>query len=482
MLRHVAIPTISQKCLHRRGAVLVLSMMILSVMAAFAVSFAAISRANLQIPKNQHKVGCARDAAESGLAAIRYLLNGVYIPGTNSPTARLSYINSHIQDRISQDQETYGETSTLSSFLTLNNSYVVIPPVTLDSSTNDFFWAYMTQPDINTLRIYVEGWHKSGDVRRAIQLDWEYDETANSVFDFGVATKGPLSLQGKILLDGVNLSVESNIYIESYNDLLALEITNSQIGGTIKIANPIPIIDIQGGQASVGGESGEDALDNIYTDVPCAQFPTPDANVFKPYATTVFDISGTSTDAVLENVYIPANTNPKFSGQTVIRGVMLVETPNIIEFQGGVDITGVIVGDGDMDDDSATNQMIFGGNVASDPVDALPDETQYEGLEEQQGTFIMAPGFALSFSGSFETLSGAIVGNGITFSGSAGGTIAGSVINYSDSKMEISGSTDLFFNRSGLEGLPAGFVPHLSLKCKPSSYTEPTISGLFLSS
>jgi len=87
----------------------------------------------------------------------------------------------------------------------------------------------------------------------------------------------------------------------------------------------------------------------------------------------------------------------------------------------------------------------------------------------------MAPGFDLTFQGSFSTLSGAIAGNGIEFSGNAGGTIRGSVINYANKTMELSGNTELKFNRSGLDSLPSGFQPRLYMVYNTGSYSEPTL-------
>jgi len=56
--------------------------------------------------------------------------------------------------------------------------------------------------------------------------------------------------------------------------------------------------------------------------------------------------------------------------------------------------------------------------------------------------------------------------------GNAGGTIQGSIINYSDVQMTLQGNTDLYFNRSGLTEVPAGFVPRLILAYDSSSYLE----------
>jgi len=160
-----------------------------------------------------------------------------------------------------------------------------------------------------------------------------------------------------------------------------------------------------------------------------------------------------------------------------LKGVVFIEVPNVVTFTGNTDITGIIVGNGDLNDNSGTNQIVFLGTVTSYPVTNLPYEPQFEHpdadrwLQDEAGTFLMAPGFAASFGGDFETLNGAIAANGIEFFGNAGGTIDGSVINYSPNAMTLSGNNDLYFNCSATE-MPAGFEMDIVLYYDSSSYSE----------
>jgi len=212
--------------------------------------------------------------------------------------------------------------------------------------------------------------------------------------------------------------------------------------------------------------------------VPSPDFPVPNTAHFEQYVTG--DIIDAATDVsnggTYENVRITAGANPDFSGNVTINGIMFIETPNVVTFSGNCDINGLIIGDGDMNDNSGTNQLIFLGGVGSSSVADLPEEeSQFDGLREETGTFLMAPGFSASFGGNFDTLNGAIAANGITFFGDAGGTIAGSVLNYSDEPMILSGNSDLFFNRSGITEIPAGFEPEIVLHHDPASYDEPVL-------
>lgn len=318
----------------------------------------------------------------------------------------------------------------------------------------------------------VTGHHRTFD--RTIRADYAFGTRANTVFDFGVASKGPISLSGNVELEGVNIEVESNAYIESESALLALSIVgNSHIAGEVKIVNPSAYVHLQGGKAGIGGETGSAAMEHVETGVAPCEFPKMNPAHFIPYATRVLGSGDdTSAGATYENLRIPAGMNPSFSGHATLKGVIFIEAPNVVTFSGGVDITAIIVTNGDPTDDSAENQICFTGNVTGHPIDELPQEPQFEGLHEEVGTFILAPGFHVGFGGSFTTLCGVIAANGIELWGNAGGTIKGSIINYSANQMTLQGNTDLYFNRSGLEELPAGFVPQLIMRYDPSSYAE----------
>ena len=449
-----------------RGAVLIISMIFLVIFSALAVSMATLSGTNVQLADNQRNADRARACAESGFDVIRFWLNQVSIPGTTLEADIFNQIAGSLQNELTTNCITNVAPSYEASTIT-------IPGVTLDSANASSFSSTITQLDTDTVRIDVTGTY--GSITRTIRANYVVSERANTVFDFGVATKGPLSLSGNIELEGINVSVEASVYIESENCNLALSIIgNSQIAGDVSIVNPIASVDLQGGQAGIGGDTGQEAIDNhVSFGVPPSEFPAPNPALFEPYVTSIVDANtDTSSDATFENIRIVANTNPIFSGHTTLKGVIYIETPNVVKFTGSADVTGIIVGDGDIQDNSGINQIEFLGDVDSHPVTELSEEAQFDGLHDKTGTFVMAPGFHVSFGGSFSALCGAIAGNGVEFFGNAGGTINGSVLNYSDEEMTLSGNSDLFFNRSGLTEVPAGFEPEIVLDYNPSSYSE----------
>ncbi len=452
----------------RRGAVLIISLIFVLLFSTLAISTATLCGTNLQIAENLHKANSARACAESGFEVVRYWLSKISIPGNTASPERLNKIAYALQNNLS--------TANVANITTTyDGTTITISNVMLQSNCSQYFSAAISQTDTDTIQVDITGTY--GPVSRTIRVNYSFGPRASTAFDFGVASKGPLTLTGNIEIDGTNIDVESNAYIESENSILALSITgNSHIAGKVKIVNPIASVDIQGGNAGVGGETGDDAIDNIEIGVPTTDFPEPNPHYFEHYATNIIDANtDTSLEATYENVRISAGTNPTFSGQVTLKGLVFIETPNVVTFTGNTNLTAIVVGDGDWTDDSGVNSISFEGNVESYPVSELPDEEQYAGLHNETGTFIMAPGFHVSFGGNFTALSGAIAGNGIKFHGNAGGTINGSIINYSNQNMSLTGNSDLRFNRSGITAIPSGFIPEFILHYDPSSYSEITL-------
>ncbi len=451
----------------RKGTALLLSMIFILLFSALAVSMATMTGSNLQMAQNQQKSNAARASAESGLEIVRNWLSSVSIPGTLSEDQRFSAITTQMQNHLSTLQN---------ASMTTSGNKIIISSVNLDDESDKSFSAEITALSNDIFQVDITGYAE--DFSRKIRVNFRYGERANTIFDYGVGTRGPLSLHGNIELDGVNVSVEADTYIESFNSSLALEIIgNSKIAGNVSIANDYPSeesVHLQGGQAGIGGETGDDAINNhVATGVAPVEFPEPNPSYFEHWATnTLDDDADLSSHESYDNLRIPAGMNPHFSGGVTLRGVTYIEQPNEVTFSGTTTIEGIIVADGDWEDDSGTNKLDFTGNIVSKSVEELPYEEQFDGLHEETGTFIVAPGFAASFGGNFDTINGAIAANGIEFYGNAGGTIGGSVINYADTQMLLSGNNNLYFNRSGLTEVPAGFEPELIIYYEPHSYAE----------
>ena len=462
-----------KKPIHKnsRGAALIVSIIFILVFSALAVAIAAISGTNVQIASNHHKINSALSSAYSGLEFLRCYFSAITIPGTVSPTDRLQAVTTSFQTELA-----HAGASNIAVNYNSTNQTLTIPPITLDSQHNRTFSAFITQVAPDTLQADITG--ICGNTSRQIRVNFNFVQTGSDVFDFGVATKGALIMDGQAEFEAVNMAIEASVYIEAdevVNDALTMTGLSS-IAGDVFIADPYSTYTI-GDNASINGAFGEAAGENIFVDSGYVDFPTPNPGYFRPFATGVEISTGSdwSTSSVLNNAVIKAGTNPTFSGDVTINGVLFIETPNIVKFSGKSIINGLIIGDGSIDDESGGSSISFSGQVQGNNVSTL-EGAEFEAIKNETGTFIMAPGFNVNFAGQTNYDSGVIVASGLTFSGQAGGTINGTIINYSQQQpMVLSGQNTLLFNRSGTTTNPAGFVANQGIEFVPSSYSEPII-------
>jgi Tfp pilus assembly protein PilX len=450
----------------RSGIAMILAIILLAVFSSLCLAMVSMSSSNVRSADNHRKAGRALASAQSGLEVVRFAMSPVYMAGDTQPADRFAVLADFLANDLG---------STNLSNVTVDGATINLAS-SLNSEGQSFAATIQPTANIDILQVDVTG--TAGSLDRDIRVSYNFGTRMHNVFDFGVATKGPLNMIGNTEISGINLAVEADVYIESIGQPEALTITgNSQIAGDVKITNPDGYPDL-GPQAGVGGETGDAAYDHVESGAPSSEFPVPMPGYFEQYVTgiTIDGTTNTSSSATYDNARIAGGTDPDFSANNTFRGVLFIETPNIVTFSGNVEIIGLIVGDGDVNDNSGTNRISFTGNISSSSVTELPEGGQFDGLRDETGTFLMAPGFATSFGGSFATLNGAIASNGVEFFGAAGGTIEGSVLNYSDESMDISGSSNLYFNRSGVTEVPAGFGPEIIMHYVSSSYSE--IAGI----
>jgi len=445
-----------------RGAVLIVSMIFVLIFSALAVSMATMSGTNVQLASNQHKVGSAIASTESGLEAMRYWLNRVEFPSSTLPSDYFGTIVGTLQSDLSANS--------ITNITIYNNG--TIPPVPLDSASGQAFEGEILI-DANNSDILQLSATGGNDITRTIRVQYDIQPYEYPIFDFGMATKGPVHFLGNPTVNGVNSNSEADIFIESSNNNLAMLVTgNCNFDGNISVANSIANVALMGA-VQIAGDTGQTAIDNhinIGADPP--QFPVPDTQHFQQYATgPVIDSSTdlSSPGMTITNATIAAGTDPNFLGNVIIEGILYIEQPNIVTFQENVDSRGMIVAEGDPNFTGANNSISFLGNFVTNPV---PAGVQFDAIRQEEGSSILAPAFSIDFAGNFSALSGVMAVSGAHFSGNVNATIEGTILNYSDNPTVIEGNARLNFDRSDNITVPAGFDTHRILKYKPASYEE----------
>jgi cytoskeletal protein CcmA (bactofilin family) len=277
---------------------------------------------------------------------------------------------------------------------------------------------------------------------------------ATTVFDYGIASESPVNVSGSAQILGAN----ANIFTDTTDPGAVTVGGSAVVAGDISTVSTTTTVSL-GGSASVGGVSVSDpaVYAHIHQGVPDIAFPQVDPSVFYPYA--VNPVTRTA-NANLTNICIAANTNPTFTGNTTLYGVIYIKAPNKVTFQGNVQITGVVVTDDATGAPLNTNTITFGGNVDSYPVENLVgDANNFPAIRAMTGTSILAPGFDLTLNGISNLASGCMAANSLSFGVNSGGSITGTMINYSDSQPMLFESSDFTFNPLPTgQGTPAGFV------------------------
>ena len=446
----------------RRAAALIISMIFVLVFSSLGVALFGMSSSGVQIATNQHKVNRAFAGAESGMQVTRYWLSRVLMSASTAPSNYLSTIISTVQSDLAANN--------ISNFV-LNNDGS-ISPVALNSATGQTFSGQIqiAPGDPYTVQAFATG--NCGGMTRTIRVNYKIQPYEHPIFKFGLATKGPLDFPGNPTIVAVNANWEADMYVESLGNPLALCVVgNTNFDGNVNVGNPnSDPTQFFLGDVQIAGDTGQTAIDNhVSVGVPPADFPVPNANYFRPYATgTVIDGStDLSKGITLVNATIPAGTNPYFGGSVIIQGVLFVEQPNQVTFGRNVNLQGIIIAAGDVNN-PATNTLNFLGNFDTDP---FPSDAKFDVMRHETGASIIAPGFRATFGGNFSALDGVMAVSGVHFSGNASAVVKGTILSYSDSPAVVEGNATLTFDRLATTKIPAGFDTHRELNYEPGSYT-----------
>lgn len=447
----------------RRGIASVLAMLYLTLFSVLAIGFYAGTTLSGQIARNEKNMSDAQLAAETGLQFIRYQLGQLDFTTAPSDSALLSSVAVQLGTMMNGSPNMGG------NVIAVSNSAITIPSPTaymsIDSSGRQKFQAKITTSG-SFLIVTATGRGTDGNVTRTIQVKFQKAQRSSAIFNYGVASKGKIVTAGSAIITGQGDPTRGSVLSTSSSDPNPVVIGGKMVSGDISVTNANANVTYSG--ASVGGTSdpAEIAANHIHKGVTAPDFPNVDTSAYSAYATQAYD--GTST--TLNNVYIPAGQNPKFSGNTTITGVLYVKAPNVIDFGGNVTLQGVIVVENDVGFNASKNQLNFTGSVTASGIETLP--AAYGNERNLTGAFILAPGFGVNFSGDFGTVSGSIIASQVTFSGNAGGVVKGSIINMDDVVLSVDGSSDIVIASTGTTNYPTGVTFGMKYAPLPDTYAE----------
>jgi len=426
-----------------------------------AVAIAASSDINLTIARNRLASHQAAALAETGLLLLQRNLGGLVVPATSDAEDLHEAVVSHLVT--AWDASSMLDAADIWS----DAEGVHFPVLTVvrddgRSGTVELTFAadggVLSQPTIS-----IESTGRFGNAVRTVRYQMTAQGGTYTLGAYGVASRSRVQMTGNARIQGANNDDEGSVLSATYSYTQAVSLTgNVNISGDVAVCNPSGQIQ-KTGNIHIGGD------EIIGASTPT--WPEVDPSVFEPYIESTLSGS-TSGNKTFYNIRIPAGKNPTFSGNIKLYGVIYIEAPNKVKFTGNTTITGVIVAEKPQVPSLTANQVQFTGNMSTAGVESLPSDPRFNGLRDLTGSFLLADGYAASFTGNFSTINGCMVASQFSFTGNAGGTVKGGILNLNDSDFTMTGNANVTIDKENAYGQPAGLKGAYVLVCVPGSYEE----------
>ena len=454
----------SKQALDRRGQgqafASLLALILLAVMAALAVVFAAASNLSLRTSHSHNNATQARLLAESGLAYTLKTLQPLRLPGTTDEQTFAPNLSSALGEKLNGTPNLSGQP------VTVSGSSVLVPPIAIGEGQ---FTTAVAWLDASTSQLTVAG--SSQGASQRVRMHLALVSRRPSALDYGLASRGQILISGNARIVGVNSPEEASVVsaTATHTDAIVLS-GNSEVSGDVYASGDTAGVAMTG-SPSVGGSTDPNVIaQHVHLGVEAPDCPEIDVTPIAVLATTELSESNPS-GASYSNIRIAAGTNPTFGGEVTLNGVIYVEAPNVVRFGGQTTINGLIVTQAS-DYPLSDCQISFGGGVRAYGVEVLPDTPEFTEVKTLTGTFIAAPGFGLTFSGRFGAVNGSIAADQLTFAGTAEGVVRGSVLGLKDLPCSLGGNVEIYVDMLNADPHPAGFVPSLALVPIPATYVE----------
>lgn len=483
-----------RRTLRRRGTTVVLAMLFLTLFGVLAVGFYAQVTTSVQIAGNEQRTSQSLLACESGMQFVKYHLATLALPANTPPSQLFDKVYEKLSLKLNNYPNMPSGARTID--LTESGTLIRIPGGTNNwiaaDAAGTFFRAEVRKLqagekiEVRVFGRFRDGASSTEPLSRGLKLEYANFPNPAAIFNYGVASESKIAMNGNVTIRGTpgNEHMGSVLSAHTATSVPLTMTGGPQISGNVSFVNPDATPSISSQSTIAGLKPGQPGFDQVvHYGVPRPEFPIVDTIAFEQYVPTAGSsgasviTSSNPTGTFFKNIRIKANSNPTFNNNTLIQGVVLIEQPNNVKFNGGVVIQGVIVtttdGNNNANTNLAANTVEFKGGATFMGVGTLPNSTDFPaGLKSLTGSALLVPGFAATFGGNFNTIGGTIIASQIGFSGTAGGTIKGSVINLRDTAVTLSGTSDIIIESQGTSNHPAGVFFGSRYSPLPYTYQE----------
>ncbi len=445
----------------RPAVIYILALLLIAVFTTLSITLAVTTNTGIKQSDNYSNVADARLAAESGLSFMLNLMNDISVPGSTTQETFAENLRQAIACKLDGTANLAGQSVSATSMT------VTVPAISIDGRT---FSAWVTWVDATRCRLTVSG--SAGSFTRQLTMDLSLTERRAAAFEYGIASRGPITIFGNARIVGVNYPSEASVISVSEAVTNALTVDgSSEISGDLYVSGSGTSITISGSPTVAGSTDLDEIAEHVHIGVDEPDFPEINVDPLAAMATYTLRATDPTTTGTFNNLRIPAGMNPNFTSDVVLNGVVYVEAPNTVTFTGKCTLNGIVVTqDADLPIDQC--RLFFAGRVEANGVEVLPDTPQFAAVKQETGTFILAPGFGVTFAGNFTAINGSIAADQLTFTGTAEGTVKGSVIGLADLTTSVGGNVDIYVDRQDADQDPAGFVPSIGFEPIPDTYTE----------
>jgi hypothetical protein len=500
----------------RRGITAVLAMLYMTLFGTLALGFYASVTTAVQVSKNEQRAARTLAAAESGMAFMKYQLANLGVPAGTTQDQLFPQVYSRLKTRlegyqvmvVDQMDPVSQSIQTVPAYVGQPDSETITIPdrgygIKLDDQGTTFNVVIKKDQNGEKLKVSVYGKFRGNGSSlvsgRKTSLDYSVAKDAAKIFNFGVASKSAISMNGNVSIQGTpgNPSMGSVLSATTSTSVPLTMTGSSIISGDVSFSQPNPTLSISSNATIAGLKVTSSSFkDHVHSDVGEVPFPVIKTDAFEQFVpsaaaaadgTTVISSAKPPVGTTFKNIRIKAGSRVSFASNTTINGVLFIEAdptkPTSVSFSGQANLTGVIVVQtaspslniNNENLDPSVNKISFGGGVTFKGVETLPATTDFPAeLRALTGSMLLAPGFGVNFKGNFGSVGGSMFASQISYTGTSGGTIRGSVVQLKDTAtpLTMSGTADLIVESQGTANYPAGVFFGSHYAPLPYTYAE----------
>ena len=453
-----------------KGIIAFFSVVLLVCLALVCLAHYSETSLSLAQAGNQRATCDARMAAENGLAFMLYTIRTCTdITGASRGQMLFDSLEYNLNEALLGTENLGGK-----PIARVNNRRLVLPPITVEPDR--WFEAEMEFVSHDTMRLTVTGFARNGailTVSRKISLDFQ--PQWEEALGYGVTSKGPITFSQNTQLVGAKNPTDGSIYSALTNGQ-AVSIASGTVSGSINVTTPT--VSVYTGSTVVNGGVNRDASPIAMPAVD--RSPYLDAIPKNALGLPAFSevrkaANGKIEGGTYQNLIIRKGTFPTFESDVTIEGVLYIESPNYVTFNGNGNIfTCIIVGEAAANSsDLNTNRVTFKNNTILRSVDELPDMEPFQKIRKFANVAVIAPDFGFHFQNNMQSVSGLMAVRDLTVKNNGTTAISGSILAYGQLGVTFNNNSTVTIKLSTTPP-PPGFKGHglPPLVPVPATYIE----------